>query len=195
MGGSAERRFCERCTKHVHSLSDMTPEEAERLLASAAPGTLCVRVEHDADGTVYFRGKGAEVPSPARSLPFLRVAVSASLLVAGCNGADPATKAVRVSDFLAAAASAARSQFKRHAKADTAAPADTTRDAPGSQPTRAAPKTGKNGKDRRVTMGCVCIQTTPSALACERVPAPSIDIVVIPILDPRDTRRLHTVTQ
>jgi hypothetical protein len=157
MAGSAERRFCGRCTKHVLSLSDMTPEEAERLLASAAPGTLCVRVEHDADGTVYFRGKGAQVPPPARSLPLLRVAVSASLLVAGCNGADRATESRATKEPPAAAASAAPPQCERHGEADTAAPADTAPNAPGSQPTRATTKPEKNSEDRRVTIGCACV--------------------------------------
>jgi hypothetical protein len=135
----------------------MTPEEAARLLASAAPGTLCVRVEHDADGTVYFRGKGAEAPPPARSLPFLRMAVSASLLVAGCNGADRTTKVVPVAEPPAAAASAAPPQCERHGEADTAAPADTAPKAPGSQPTRATTKPEKNSEERRVTMGCACV--------------------------------------
>jgi hypothetical protein len=157
MAGSAERRFCERCTKQVHSLSDMTPEEAERLLASAAPGTLCVRVEHDADGRVYHRSKAAEAPPAARSLPLLRVAVSASLLVAGCNGAESTTQAVPVKEPPAAAASAAPPQCERHEEADTAAPADTAPNAPGSQPTRATTKPEKNTEDRRVTIGCACV--------------------------------------
>lgn len=159
MEGGAERRFCARCTKHVHSLSDMTPEEAERLLASAAPGTLCVRVEHDADGTVYFRGKTAEDAPRTRALPLLRMAVSASLLVAGCKGGDGAPVPTPVADRPSAAASAAPPQCERHE--ETAAPAATNATAPGSQPTRANAKPDKNGEDRRVTQGCACALNDP----------------------------------
>ena len=51
MTGDDANRFCQGCRKHVHNLSAMTRDEAERLICQAA-GQLCVRFEQLADGTV-----------------------------------------------------------------------------------------------------------------------------------------------
>jgi hypothetical protein len=51
MTGDAARRFCAGCQKHVHNLSAMPREEAERLVCESA-GHLCVRFETAVDGQV-----------------------------------------------------------------------------------------------------------------------------------------------
>ena len=51
MSGSEQTRFCAGCQRHVHNLSQMTRDEAERLICDAA-GRLCVRFERMADGNV-----------------------------------------------------------------------------------------------------------------------------------------------
>jgi hypothetical protein len=50
MSGDNGARFCAACGKHVHNLSAMPRDEAERLLCESA-GSLCVRYE------VGFSGK------------------------------------------------------------------------------------------------------------------------------------------
>jgi hypothetical protein len=51
MAGDEESRFCGHCGKHVHNLSAMPREQAERLICEAA-GPLCVRYGVDAAGRV-----------------------------------------------------------------------------------------------------------------------------------------------
>jgi hypothetical protein len=51
MAGDDRRRFCQGCKKHVHDLSAMPREEAERLVCASAGG-LCVRIGYEANGTV-----------------------------------------------------------------------------------------------------------------------------------------------
>ena len=54
MSGDEQKRFCSKCTKHVHNLSEMTADEAEATLA-VADGKLCVRFQRDAVGRVRTR--------------------------------------------------------------------------------------------------------------------------------------------
>ena len=51
MTGDERVRFCAGCRKHVHNLSAMTRDEAERLVCEKA-GELCVRYEQTASGGV-----------------------------------------------------------------------------------------------------------------------------------------------
>jgi hypothetical protein len=51
MAGDARSRFCEHCGLHVHNLSAMTLDEAQRLVCERA-GRQCVRFERDAEGRI-----------------------------------------------------------------------------------------------------------------------------------------------
>ncbi len=50
MQGNDQVRFCDHCAKHVHDLSEMTPEAALELVAKSE-GQLCVRYESNPDGS------------------------------------------------------------------------------------------------------------------------------------------------
>lgn len=50
MTGDDRKRFCTGCQKHVHNLSAMPRDEAERLVCEGAAG-LCIRYEQGPDGT------------------------------------------------------------------------------------------------------------------------------------------------
>lgn len=54
MYGDDRKRFCSECKLNVYNLSDMTRDEAERLLINSE-GRLCVRYFRRADGTVLTR--------------------------------------------------------------------------------------------------------------------------------------------
>ncbi len=51
MEGDERSRFCTGCGLHVHNLSAMTLDEAQRLVCERA-GRVCVRFERDAHGKV-----------------------------------------------------------------------------------------------------------------------------------------------
>src|SRR5688572_21785939 len=51
MAGDERSRFCEQCGLHVHNLSAITFDEAQRLVCARA-GRLCVRFERDQRGRV-----------------------------------------------------------------------------------------------------------------------------------------------
>jgi hypothetical protein len=58
MAGDDIRRFCQHCQKHVHNLSAMPADEAQRLVCESA-GRLCVRFARDESGkvlTLDYRG-------------------------------------------------------------------------------------------------------------------------------------------
>src|SRR3954468_24453473 len=55
MAGDEKRRFCSGCRRHVHNLSAMPREEAERLICESA-GRLCVRYEESAGGVPVTLG-------------------------------------------------------------------------------------------------------------------------------------------
>lgn len=67
---SASRRFCDSCAKHVHDLSALSRDEAERLLR--LPGeAACVRFARDATGRVLTREDFAG-PAPQTRRQLLR---------------------------------------------------------------------------------------------------------------------------
>ena len=49
MPGTDSARFCKHCQKHVHNLSAMSTDDAERLVCQSA-GSLCIRMERDFGG-------------------------------------------------------------------------------------------------------------------------------------------------
>jgi hypothetical protein len=51
MTGDERTRFCNQCSKHVYNLSDMSRDDAERLV-NDTEGPVCVRFYRRADGTV-----------------------------------------------------------------------------------------------------------------------------------------------
>jgi hypothetical protein len=58
MAGDDAKRFCQHCQKHVHNLSAMPADEAERLVCESG-GRLCVRFARDGAGkvlTLDYRG-------------------------------------------------------------------------------------------------------------------------------------------
>ena len=58
MAGDDAKRFCQHCQKHVHNLSAMPADGAERLVCESA-GKLCVRFARDGSGkvlTLDYRG-------------------------------------------------------------------------------------------------------------------------------------------
>ena len=80
MDGPLERRFCDKCDKHVHNLSEMTEREAKALLDGRDGARLCVRYRCGADGRIKFR-------PTARKAAFVALV---SLAMAACTGyAEP----------------------------------------------------------------------------------------------------------
>lgn len=149
MTGSEARRHCGSCDKQVVALAELSPEEADRLIASDRPHSLCVRVEHDEDGNVLFREREPR-PPPARSLPRLRLAVGASLLVAACGKPEPAPNEVARPEAAEAlvpkAPPEAKAQPKTHDPPTGLNPQQHKHDA-----------TAVPGKpNTRVTTGCAC---------------------------------------
>ena len=64
MVGDERKRFCQGCQKHVHNLSAMPRDEAERLVCESA-GNLCVQMALDAEGkfvTVGYQGSTRKRP-------------------------------------------------------------------------------------------------------------------------------------
>lgn len=72
MTGDEQRRHCARCDRDVHSLSGLSPEEAERLAARG----ICGEYVADDDGAPIFADR--TVPAPTRPMVF------AALLMAAC---------------------------------------------------------------------------------------------------------------
>jgi hypothetical protein len=189
MQGSRERRFCESCGKHVHSLSDMSPEEADEIVKRAKAGPVCVRVEHDGDGTVRFRGSAVGGLMPGRPHPLFQLAASASLLfAAGCGRADPpvgpdvplppapaAVEAAKSADEAAprpvTTAADPAPGCEAQAPADVAqapadeaqAPATSAKARPGAAPAPSA-KPAAPSEKTHVTMGCLC---APNDTLCD----------------------------
>jgi hypothetical protein len=84
LAGGDERRYCSECSLHVLNAALLAREEAMRLVREA-PGRICMRVEHGADGRPVFRDEPA---APGR---LARWTLSAAGLLAACSGA-PATE-------------------------------------------------------------------------------------------------------
>lgn len=94
LAGDERRRFCGQCSRHVHNLSALRADEAERLVAeSAAGGRLCVTYLPGPDGRPRTL---PETPRPAprarrrkdlRSLvgSFFAGAFGVAALLAGCS--------------------------------------------------------------------------------------------------------------
>jgi hypothetical protein len=162
MTGSSERRHCARCDKHVIALSEMTPEEADTLVRSSKPHSLCLRVEHDEDGTVLFRERPE---TTVKSRPIVRLAVGASLLVAACGKPEPP----------APAPDPPRTEQvspEKPSSPDQPTPPDCVKAADpqgqtevGSNAQRATDarreKKGGNERKTRVTTGCACEMSDP----------------------------------
>ena len=82
MRGPAQRRFCDKCDKHVHNLSEMTEREATALLGAQDGARICVRYRVASDGRVRFRPE-------ARRAGFVALI---SFAMAACTGyAEPDT--------------------------------------------------------------------------------------------------------
>lgn len=77
MSGDERARFCARCQKHVHNLSEVTPGEALDLLLRSR-GQLCLRIERDPSGLPRTR---------ALVEPLYQIGRRASRLAAGAFGA------------------------------------------------------------------------------------------------------------
>jgi hypothetical protein len=82
MRGDDRVRFCGQCEKHVYNLSQMTRQQAERLIRKTN-GNLCARFERRADGGIVTTEE--VLPLPRFNVRFLRIAsatMSAALSLA-----------------------------------------------------------------------------------------------------------------
>ncbi len=91
MAGNAQARLCERCSHHVHDLSEMSRTEAQALL-DRSQGRLCVRFVPDANGAPLTR---EDLAAPARRASWPRrwaaaVSWAAAVLVSGMGLAQAA---------------------------------------------------------------------------------------------------------
>lgn len=85
MRGGDGARFCEHCQKHVHDLSAMSRDEAERLVC-ASGGDLCIRFARADDGqvmTLDYRSKPVKLGWSWRVWTLLSVV--AALITGGVN--------------------------------------------------------------------------------------------------------------
>ena len=82
MQGDDRSRYCLHCKKHVFDLSEMTRDEAERLVCEAA-GSLCARFARDEHGTVITLDYAPA--KPRRKWP-IWVLTGLAALVAGALG-------------------------------------------------------------------------------------------------------------
>ena len=78
MSGDEQRRFCAHCGKHVHNLTAMPADEAERLICERA-GDLCVRFARDIATGAVITLDYARRPQTSRRRAIL---VIASILAA-----------------------------------------------------------------------------------------------------------------
>lgn len=84
MKGDDQTRHCGQCDRKVYNLSNMTRDEAEKLVTEAE-GRICVRYYVRKDGMVMTRDCGEPAPTPnKRHLAFAALAAAIPLL-AGCN--------------------------------------------------------------------------------------------------------------
>ncbi len=79
MQGDDHARFCASCTKNVYNLSEMTREDAERLITEKE-GQLCVRFYQRADGTMLT--KDCPVGITPRRRPFWALTAGFAALMA-----------------------------------------------------------------------------------------------------------------
>jgi hypothetical protein len=81
MAGDERTRFCQGCQKHVHNLSAMMADEAERLVCQNA-GRLCIRFERDVAGRVVTLDYGGAA-RPKWSWRLWTVLALAAALITG----------------------------------------------------------------------------------------------------------------
>jgi hypothetical protein len=81
------RRFCDRCTKHVHDLSSMTEAQAREVLARKEDRRVCVRYLHDDQGRIVFRQPDV-VPVTSLSRRDVRPAAALAVALAACAPHD-----------------------------------------------------------------------------------------------------------
>ena len=84
MIGSERVRFCGQCQLNVYNLSEMTKQDAERLVTQAE-GRLCIRYYRRADGTILTRNCPVGLRALKRRLSRIASA-SASALISFCAG-------------------------------------------------------------------------------------------------------------
>jgi len=77
MDGDDQVRFCRECSRNVYNLSEMTQDEAQRIVAERE-GRLCVRFYQRRDGTVLT----SDCPV-GRRRTFLRTSAGTAFAVAG----------------------------------------------------------------------------------------------------------------
>ncbi len=82
MRGNDKVRFCDHCAKHVHDLSEMTPEAALELV-ERSEGRLCVRYIPNPDGSPHIKDDVEPLTGGFR-MPKLRLA--AGVLAAALTG-------------------------------------------------------------------------------------------------------------
>jgi len=80
MDGDERVRFCRECSRNVYNLSEMTEDEARRVVAERE-GRVCVRFYQRRDGTVLT----SDCPV-GRKRRFLRAGVGTALALAGIAG-------------------------------------------------------------------------------------------------------------
>lgn len=81
--GSA--RFCDKCTKNVHNLSDMTREEASEFLASQKDSSLCVIYKFDSKTQEVLFRKARPSSGQLAGLKRLLAAAAMVPMLAGCD--------------------------------------------------------------------------------------------------------------
>lgn len=85
MTGDERKRFCAECKLHVYNLSDMTRNQAVRLVRKAEGKRLCVRFFRRSDGTVLTRDCPVGLRRRVANL-WARCAAIAGMLLAGLTG-------------------------------------------------------------------------------------------------------------
>lgn len=94
MSGEGAKRFCDSCDKHVHNLSDMTREEARKLLRDNKEAGICVVYMFDESNRVRFRDDlNFRRPSKGqlRGLKKLLAAAAMVPVLATLPACDPST--------------------------------------------------------------------------------------------------------
>jgi hypothetical protein len=83
MPGDRTRRFCAHCGKFVHNLSEVSADEAERLVCESA-GKLCIRLTREASTGRVITLDYAPAPKTSRRRAILSIA---SIFAAVCGAA------------------------------------------------------------------------------------------------------------
>ncbi len=83
MTGDAQKRFCDACGKHVHNLSAMSRDEAERLVNSSEK--ICVQFARTASGQTLTTEPAISGWRRWSPLAIASMALSATLAMVGCD--------------------------------------------------------------------------------------------------------------